>query len=340
MIMFCPKCQTAYAEKLVCPRCSEKQRICLTAPAVLITEPAAPQSWRKPSWGRLLVGVALALAMTHVLGNLAESAHIVAFQHGMGDLARIIDKAVRLNGLEIVSVLLAGVLTGAAQKNGMLYGAGVGILSSLLLHGVSFLGGQSAALSQWVADALILLVCGAVGGAAGSRGWPAPSKRTSWSVVTPGRVEPLERFSAYDGPVAWMRVCMGIPIAVGGVLCANSLRELLVDIGGGALVINTSFQADCVAWEISALAILIGSAFAGATRRNGLKQGLYVGIGSAVILLGVRFTNPHLSPELLTLSVVGAVCLSLAGGWFGSQLLPPVWPVGQGQRRTFSSVYY
>lgn len=340
MIMFCPKCQSAYAEKLVCPKCSASQKICLTAPAVLITENVGHAAARKTSWGRLLIGVSLALAMTHILGNLAETAHMLAIKQGQGWVARAIDKLVSFHGLEIASVLLAGVLTGAAQRKGPVYGAGVGIFTSLMLHGLQFLGGDFSGASFWAPEALVLLAFGAAGGWAGCRGWPPSDTRGSWSIVSPGHVEPLQQFSAYDGPVAWMRVCMGIPIAVGGVLCANSLRELLLEISGGALVINTSFQADFVAWEISALAILVGSAFAGATRRNGLKQGLFVGMGTAIILLGVRLARPHFSPELLAVSVVAAVCLSLAGGWFGSQLLPPVWPIGHHKRQAFSSVYY
>jgi hypothetical protein len=109
-------------------------------------------------------------------------------------------------------------------------------------------------------------------------------------------------------------------------------------MGSGKLVIESYFQADFVAWEISALAILAGSAFAGATCYNGLKQGLFVGIGTATALLGIRLANPHVSVQFLIATVVAAICLSVTGGWFGSQLMPPIVRAAR-RRRVYSTVY-
>jgi hypothetical protein len=65
---------------------------------------------------------------------------------------------------------------------------------------------------------------------------------------------------------------------------------------------------------------------AGASTTNGLKQGLCVGIGSMAALLGIRLAHGGFAMGLLLLTLSSALCLSLAGGWFGAQLLPPVQP--------------
>ena len=69
---------------------------------------------------------------------------------------------------------------------------------------------------------------------------------------------------------------------------------------------------------------LAGAGLAGATTRNGLKQGLCVGIGSAVILVGVQLGSPKAVLETTMFMVLSTIFLSLAGGWFGGQLFPPI----------------
>jgi hypothetical protein len=107
---------------------------------------------------------------------------------------------------------------------------------------------------------------------------------------------------------------------------ADVIRDFIVDASEGKLKIVTHMQANLVTLEISALAILAGAALAGSSTFNGLKQGLSVGCGAAIVLAVISIVNGPavLSQFLLQLACV--LCLGLVGGWFGGQLLPPVTP--------------
>jgi hypothetical protein len=81
-----------------------------------------------------------------------------------------------------------------------------------------------------------------------------------------------------------------------------------------------------VTWEIKVLALLAGGVLAGANTSNGFKQGLFVGIGTALVLAGVQ---PYIFDHWVEATVLLFVaCLSCctSGGWFGSQLFPPLAP--------------
>jgi hypothetical protein len=282
--------------------------------------------------------MALALGMNHVVGDFLMAAKLIAVERGQDGLNVWLDALVRMHGLQVFSVFLAGLLTGAGQKRGVLCGAFVALCSCLTFQ---YFEGARLTLGEVaprMAQLFLLVSCGAAGGLAGSVAWPSNKPVAIYRSPKSSMFRSRPRSSAYDGPVAWTRVCMGIPLAVGGVVCAQALREMLVNMGSGKLVIESYFQADFVAWEISALAILAGSAFAGATCSNGIKQGLFVGIGTATALLGIRLANPEISARLLAVTVVAAVCLSMTGGWFGSQLLPPVVRAAR-RRRAYSTVY-
>ena len=121
------------------------------------------------------------------------------------------------------------------------------------------------------------------------------------------------------------RVVAGITIAVGGVFWVDAIRDSVLEASEGKLRIDTQLQAELVTWEISALAMLAGGALAGATTRNGSKQGVYVGVGTATVLLGIRLASITHTPLLLGLTVISAVTLGVVGGWFGSHLLPPIY---------------
>ena len=102
------------------------------------------------------------------------------------------------------------------------------------------------------------------------------------------------------------------------------IRDSVLEASEGKLQVSTHLQAELVTWEISALAMIVGGALAGATTRNGSKQGICVGIGTASVLGGIRLATLTYTPELLILMVVSALSLSFVGGWFGGHLLPPV----------------
>jgi len=134
----------------------------------------------------------------------------------------------------------------------------------------------------------------------------------------------LKKSTLFTGPIAWMRVLAGVGIAVGGAVWTKFILDLVLSAGSGHLSVKSSLQAQLVTWEIFALAMLIGGGLAGATTFNGLKQGLCVGIGTSALLIGFQLGGSNVALAELLFTTASTVCLSLAGGWFGSQLLPPV----------------
>ena len=142
-------------------------------------------------------------------------------------------------------------------------------------------------------------------------------------------------WKTFSGPIHPGRVCAGAFVIVVGVVWANVILELLLRASGGVLAISSQLQAQLVSMEISALVSILGAGFAGATTRNGFKQGLCVGIGASMIVLGIQFSGPKFTIESAVLTIIGIVAISLVGGWFGSQLFPPL--SGRRRRRGVSA---
>jgi hypothetical protein len=128
----------------------------------------------------------------------------------------------------------------------------------------------------------------------------------------------------FTGPVAWVRVAVGVTLAVTGSLAATRLFDFTLDASAGSLATNDDLQDQVVTWEIRALSMILGGVLAGATRRNGIKQGLAVGVGTSVILVGTAIARYDRWPMLTVWTLLSALPLCLAGGYFGCQLFPPV----------------
>ena len=139
---------------------------------------------------------------------------------------------------------------------------------------------------------------------------------------------PLPKF---DGPVAWIRVLLGSAVAVAGSLFAHRIIDLILTASAGRLDSYLMLQDEMVSWEVRGFAVLVGSGLAGAGTSNGVKQGMYVGLLTGLGLLALP--GRHGSTLVFGLTLVSAMFLSLAGGWFGSQLLPPLVKLPHGARR-------
>jgi hypothetical protein len=138
------------------------------------------------------------------------------------------------------------------------------------------------------------------------------------------RKRPQRRRPLFAGRVAWVRVAAGVALAVAGTMSAKFLFEWVLDVSGGHLATTDELQDRIIIWEVKALALLLGGALAGATTPNGLKQGLCVGLGASAILCGAQMRLTDRWLLFITLTCISAFSLSLLGGWFGSQLFPPI----------------
>jgi hypothetical protein len=175
---------------------------------------------------------------------------------------------------------------------------------------------------------------GFLGGYLGSRIWRPLRALT---LAGPGAAaSPLETSwqgpSLFAGRIAWFRVLVGTVIAVCGTIWANVILNWVLDAAEGKLEITTQVQLQLVTWEITALSMLLGSALAGATRANSLKQGLGVGLASSFLLIGLRTSARPEQAQVMLLIVASSVALGLAGSWFGGQLFPPVYPAPRRKR--------
>jgi hypothetical protein len=275
----------------------------------------------------------LAQGLYYVLRHLC-TAGLLATHDGPDSVWATLTGLMVLQGLQAVGVLAAGLLTGAGQQRGIFYGALVGVWNGVLFIFVRSWLGQSMTVAALVGEPMVQAAFGAIGGLAGSLIWKPVLPLASPPVPRPAvPLRSAQRRPAFAGPIAWGRVLTGTILAVGGVVWCDVIREFVLEASEGRLRIDTHLQAELVTWEISALAMLAGSALAGATTKNGLKQGLIVGIGMGVILLGLRLGSLTVAPRTLILTLASSLCLGLVGGWFGSQLLPPICAPAGGRRR-------
>jgi hypothetical protein len=100
---------------------------------------------------------------------------------------------------------------------------------------------------------------------------------------------------------------------------------MVMKVNGARFSIRTTTHQWLLTMEISAAAVLIGGAAAGAGTWYGGMQGAWVGILTASSLLGIALGFQRLPETHTAIFMAGGVlALSLVGGWFGSKLLPPV----------------
>ena len=341
MPLACPQCKQVFEQNGVCPLCNV---VLLYHAGNLQAEPSAPPAedddspqWQQTPWGRIVVGLILAQGLSFGLlqlltaGFLAVGDSTDAWQTLWGIVTR--------HAIHAISLLLGGALTGAGQSRGIIYGCFVGLTSGIISF---FLQGyKDEELGSWMvyAEPLLHMALGALGGALGMLIWRPSPTLPELEGSTPTPVAPTAwGFSlghAFAGPVHFGRVCAGAFVIVMGVVWSKAILEFVLRASNGTLSISSHLQAQLVSLEIAAIAALVGAAFAGATTKNGLKQGLCVGLGAAAVVLGIQVNNPRFTIESAVFMVSGIIAVALIGGWFGGELFPPV--SRYGKRRPFSS---
>jgi len=336
MAMVCPQCSTTYEQRLQCPLCGV--RLLYHDHRRLRNRPSdGPLHWQQTPWGRILIGLVLAQGLFYGLRHLLTAVLMAAQgEEAITQLWTTASALILLQGVRIFSLLGGAVLAGGGQRHGLVLGAVVGawngVLSVLFLPGPAQSLTTVAILGQPILQASV----GAVGGWLGAAFWkPLPTEPPGGA--TPPRKLGLRRhMDLFAGPVAWYRVTTGVILAVIGTLTATIVFEKILDLSHGALATTDDMQDRLITMEIKALAILLGGALAGATTTNGFKQGLFVGLATTVILVGIEMNYVERWVEVAVFTAVTALCLSLVGGWFGSQLFPPL--VKSRQERGLSRV--
>jgi hypothetical protein len=323
MAMVCPKCQGSFEQRWHCPTCSVRL-VYEAAPRPRPVAEAPAGQWQQTPWGRILVGVLLSQGLYYGLRQLC-TAGLLASGEAAGDVWSTLYGLLFLQGVQAVGLLVAGALAGAGQRQGIVFGAVVGVWNGVLSVAVQY-GGLPHTTVMLLGQPILHTAFGAAGGFLGSRIWkPLPALRLP---APPRAPEPLaasrRRPSLFSGPVAWGRVLTGAALAVGGTIWANVILELVMEASDGSLSVSSHLQAQLVTWEVTALAMLVGSAVAGACSANSLKQGLAVGLAAAAVLGGLRLGAQHYALHDVVLTVACSLALGLAGAWFGGNLFPPL----------------
>lgn len=318
MAMVCPACNGRFEQLLECPAC--KVRLQYKSEAELS---ARQGQWQQTPWGRMLVGLLLAQGLAHGLQQLV-SAVLLASD---GDTAgwRTTAGALCLLVFQGLGLLCGGAITGAGQSRALLFGSLLGVMNALLFFAFPMGGRNPDSELEMYASLVLNPALGALGALLGSLIWrPLPAIKAMLFPTQAQAALPTPTTPFWSGPISWPRVVLGLTVIVAGSVWTPRIMAWVLDMGHGTLEVRTHFQAWLVQWEISALMTLIGAAAAGACTFNGLKQGLVAGLIAGIVLVGINLGNPKADFETMLYMLAGLFCLTGAGGWFGSQLLPPL----------------
>lgn len=325
MAMVCPQCNSTYEQRWQCPQC-ETRLLFHDVRCVPERSSDRPQRWRQRPWGQIFLGLLLAQGLFYGLRQFVTAGLMAAQgREAVEQLWTAASGILLLQSVRIFALLVGAVFAGAGQRPaafvGAMVGAWNGVFSVLLLPGPA----QALTTIALFGQPILQAVMGAVGGWVGAALWkPLPSPTEAETPRPRQRIFLRPNLDLFSGPVAWFRVFVGVALAVAGTLTATLFFEKILDLSHGSLGTTDELQDRLITLEIKALALLFGGALAGATTRNGLKQGLCVGLASAVVLIGIEINYVERWLPLAGLTAVAALSLSLAGGWFGSQLFPPL----------------
>jgi hypothetical protein len=324
MAMVCPQCFGSFEQHLDCPACGVR--------LLYQVRRGAEDQWQQTPWGRIVVGLLLAQGLAYGL-QLFVTGWLLANDETNRTLWTTPWGILLLYGLQGISLLIGGAIAGAGQVRGLLYGSFVGLVNGLIFLMINLGRGEIQNEVAFYSQPMLHLAFGAMGGLIGTLIWrPLPTLRLQGSAGEAGKVKLSSGLLFFSGPIRWTRVLAGILVAVAGVAWSPSILAFIMEMGQGLISIDSNLQAKLVTWEISAIAVLLGAGLAGATTPNGPKQGLVVGLGAGVLLFGISLGNPRAAFQASEFLVAALICLTLAGGWFGSQLFPPLGVAPQRKR--------
>jgi hypothetical protein len=324
MAMVCPQCLSAFDQRLHCPTCGARL-VYQTQRRDGDTLPGLGSAWQQTPWGRIMIGLLVAQGLYFGLQQLCTAGILASGDEGAGDVWRTLSGLLLLQGLQVLGLLAGGALAGAGKRHGVLFGALVGLWNGIIFILLQSNNSQLFPAVTLYGQPILQTAFGALGGLVGSFIWRPPAELMLPGVgpIVPS-MAPSKPFALFEGPVSWWRVLAGVLLAAGGGLWANVILDLVVEASEGKMSVRTHLQANLVTWEITALAMLAGGALAGYSTRNGLKQGLCVGLGVASVLVGIRLGDARFNVDALLLTGGMALAFGLAGGWFGCTLFPPV----------------
>jgi hypothetical protein len=332
MYLFCPRCNTQHLASSRCPRCSSRLLSPSEVPEELAARTPPPPPPTQPGFaGRIVVGTLVALGL-----HLALREWVFAAAGAAG--ATTGDELWLGYALRVIGAVVGGLLAGAGRPLSFSTGALVGAACGVAWLAVDAYPDVTFEVSRLVAAGVLLAVGGVVA-VFGGRVWPPPVE-----VKPPesSRNSSLLKLKPTDGrqkgrPIGWVRIVVGVTLAVCGVLAADLIRQGLGRLPQG-LFNNLTMTARSDALIAGFVCVLAGI-IAGATTGTGWRQGLITGFLAGLGVLSVSASLPD-GPPLAVQYVIdtlglgdmpqqglaaagGVVCgIVTVAGWFGGQLFP------------------
>jgi putative membrane protein (TIGR04086 family) len=325
MAMVCPQCAGVFEQAIHCPTCGV-HLLYESRGHRAFREREAGGQWLHTPLGRVAAGVALAQGLAYGL-RLLCTAGILAAEETDQPVWSTLTGLVVLQALQGLSLIIGGALAGAGQRRGLLVGTLVGLIHGALSILIQTIRGEPVTEIALYGQTILHVAFGMLGGVIGSSIWRPLPELAMPDLDGPDKLrthgwQPF--FASLRGPVMWGRVFAGIVIVTAGFLWGPALLNSVLVASQGTLRISHHLQAQLVTWEIVGLATLFGAAIAGATTPNGLKHGLFVGVGTCIVLIGNYLGSRIINQDQIILTVSSIVTLTIAGGWFGGRLFPPV----------------
>lgn len=321
MPVVCSRCSNHFEPGRPCPRCGAPSPV--AAPGTNASPGQGPR-WQQTVLGRLLIGLVLAQGLFYGLRHLLTGV-LLAVQEPESDLWADPRNVFLLFSIQLFAVFVGSLFAGSGQRFGFFLGLLVGVWDGVFAAAMAQNAAGDLAGFGFFTQPLFQAGAGLVGGALGSMVWrPIVHAPTTFLRPTPKRTA-TRSAPMFSGPIAWGRVAVGCVAVVVASLYATKLFDRLIDLTGNKVGTGDDFQDRLIIWEIKSFLVLIGAFLAGAATKNGLKQGLVVGLLASSVLIGMQ--APRATQSLLALVVftfAGTVGLCLVGGWFGGQLFPQV----------------
>jgi hypothetical protein len=327
MSMVCAQCNQVYhGSERQCPKCGLLLLMQQHGAAdVGDSLPSARNRWQQTPWGRIVVSVLIAQGLAYCMQMLFNAWFLASGSESEPAGWHTASGLLLLNTFHAGCLILCGMLASANQVRGVTSAGLVGLWSGLIFLGFHWVDRDLLAPVAFYAQPLLHMLWGLFGGIIGSRIWkPVPLFNVEGDLDRSGFGLPRPAKKLLRGPIHVFRVLIGAAIAVAGAVFVKELVDQLMRNSQGLFSIKSHLTDKLIIYQIIALTSLIGGAVAGASSRNGFKQGLCTAVLAASLYLGVQLANPKAVLEISLFTGGVVAVMSLVGGVFGSTLFPPL----------------
>jgi len=284
MHLFCPKCHTQHPATGRCPKCSSRLLSPIEAAEVMdrVIEPG-PQAIQTTYARRVIVGCVVALGM-----------HLAFREWAIGGLELAGLNEIGANAwlnftLRVLGTVIGGLLSGAGRPQGFWGGVVVGTVSGFAWVAIDPYPHIQVDLLK-LGLATTVAVAGGIAAVFGQRMWPAPIELP---VAHSPRNSSLLKLKAGEGqkekvyPTSWVRLIIGVTVAVCGVMAADMIRGGLATLPKGMINLSGVGASQRIDTQIAGFLVLVGGLIAGAGTGVGFRHGLIAGLITGVGLIAL-----------------------------------------------------